>query len=68
MYLAYSSNGRTVRVGDKVVVANKSHDGLQVVAVDKPNSKKPQGVVRLKTAANEPINVTPREIGAEWMA
>lgn len=68
MYLAYTSNGRSVRTGDDVKIANKPDHGFKVVAVTKPNSKKPQGSVSVKTATTTPVTVTPREIGAEWMA
>jgi hypothetical protein len=68
MYLAYTSNGRSVRAGDDVKVAGRVDHGFKVVSVTKPNSKKPQGAISVKAATNTPVTVTPREIGAEWMA
>lgn len=68
MYLAYTSNGKSVRAGDAVKVTNKSDHGFTVVSVVKPNSKKPQGSVTIKTATSNPVPVHPRDIGAEWMA
>jgi hypothetical protein len=68
MYLAYTSNGKSVRAGDEVKVASKSDHGFTVVNMVKPNSKKPQGSVTVKTATSAPVLVQPRDIGAEWMA
>lgn len=68
MYLAYTSNGKSVRAGDEVKVTNKADHGFTVVNVAKPNSKKPQGSVTVKTATSTPVLVHPRDIGAEWMA
>jgi hypothetical protein len=68
MYLAYTSNGKSVRAGDKVKVAHKADHGFEVVSISKPNSKKPQGSVSVKTSASTPVTVHPRDIGAEWVA
>jgi hypothetical protein len=68
MHLVFSSSKKPVRTGDDVHVQIKGEHGFKVVGVSKPNSKKPQGVVSVKTDTKGPFNVAPTEIGAEWVA